>query len=269
MGKGCGRKIGDFKCCTVVCCDCLEAMKALPDDCVDLVITDPPYGIGLNSHDDTKFRRWNIPIDGDADQGTGTKLLASVHELGLPVICFASPMKPWPGSWRQYLVWDKGNCVGARGDPSVCWQMDWELIQIARTGKLRGGRDSSILRFPVRPFAPEYDFKFHPAQKPVPLMEYLITKVSDPGELILDPFLGSGTTAVAAKKLGRHFLGFEISPEYCKIAEERIALVEAQPNLFDRGVEQQRDLPLSRRANLPGRPLTKNVAHPGCQGIHN
>ena len=51
-------------------------------------------------------------------------------------------------------------------------------------------------------------------------------------ETILDPFLGSGTTAVAAKKLGRHFLGFEISPEYCKIAEERIALVEAQPNLF-------------------------------------
>ena len=49
---------------------------------------------------------------------------------------------------------------------------------------------------------------------------------------VFDPFLGSGTTAVAAKKLGRHFLGFEISPEYCKIAEERIALVEAQPNLF-------------------------------------
>lgn len=56
--------------------------------------------------------------------------------------------------------------------------------------------------------------------------------------VILDPFLGSGTTAVAAKKLGRHFLGFEISPEYCRIAEERIALVEMQPQLFERMPEQ-------------------------------
>ena len=57
-------------------------------------------------------------------------------------------------------------------------------------------------------------------------------------ETILDPFLGSGTTAVAAKKLGRHFLGFEISPEYCKIAEERIALVEMKPTLFEPKPEQ-------------------------------
>jgi DNA modification methylase len=67
-------------------------------------------------------------------------------------------------------------------------------------------------------------------------MEALVRFFSD--GLILDPFLGSGTTAVAAKKLGRHFLGFEISPEYCKIAEERIALVEAQPNLFEKKAEQ-------------------------------
>jgi len=55
---------------------------------------------------------------------------------------------------------------------------------------------------------------------------------------VLDPFLGSGTTAVAALKLGRHFLGFEISPEYCRIARERIARVEAQPNLFAAKPEQ-------------------------------
>ena len=71
----------------------------------------------------------------------------------------------------------------------------------------------------------------HPTQKPVELMMWCVEQAKFP-ETILDPFLGSGTTAVAAKKLGRHFLGFEINPEYCKIAEERIALVEAQPNLF-------------------------------------
>jgi DNA modification methylase len=52
------------------------------------------------------------------------------------------------------------------------------------------------------------------------------------------PFLGSGTTAVAAKKLGRHFLGFEINPDYCKIAEDRIAVVQMQPTLFEKKPEQ-------------------------------
>lgn len=80
--------------------------------------------------------------------------------------------------------------------------------------------------------------KGHPLPKPVALMEWLVTRLSRPGELVLDSFLGSGTTAVAAKKLGRHFLGFEISPEYCRIARERIALVEAQPSLFEPRAEQ-------------------------------
>jgi len=76
----------------------------------------------------------------------------------------------------------------------------------------------------------------HPTPRRLRHMEALVRFFSD--GLILDPFLGSRTTAVAAKKLGRHFLGFEISPEYCKIAEERIALVEAQPNLFEKKAEQ-------------------------------
>lgn len=70
----------------------------------------------------------------------------------------------------------------------------------------------------------------HPTEKPEALLVEIIA--ANFGETILDPFLGSGTTAVAAKKLGRHFLGFEISPEYCRIAEDRIARVEAQPSLF-------------------------------------
>ena len=62
----------------------------------------------------------------------------------------------------------------------------------------------------------------HPTQKPVELMEYLIRTYSNENELILDPFLGSGTTAVACKKLNRCFIGIEISPEYCAIAKQRL-----------------------------------------------
>ena len=78
----------------------------------------------------------------------------------------------------------------------------------------------------------------HPCPKPLSVMQWLINDATDLGGLVLDPFLGSGTTAVAAKKLGRHFLGFEISEEYCRIARERIALVEAQPSLFGQKPEQ-------------------------------
>jgi DNA modification methylase len=72
----------------------------------------------------------------------------------------------------------------------------------------------------------------HPCPRKIAHTRWLIDKWSAEGETILDPFLGSGTTAVAAKKLGRHFLGFEIEQKYVDIANERIALVEGQLNLF-------------------------------------
>jgi len=65
--------------------------------------------------------------------------------------------------------------------------------------------------------------KSHPTQKPVALMEYLIRTYTNKGNLVLDSCLGSGTTAVACKLMGRNYIGIEISPEYCKIAEKRLA----------------------------------------------
>ena len=66
------------------------------------------------------------------------------------------------------------------------------------------------------------EYRVHPTQKPLPLIKRIIERHSDPNDLILDPFLGSGTTAVAAKQLGRRFIGIEISDEYCKIATQRL-----------------------------------------------
>lgn len=84
------------------------------------------------------------------------------------------------------------------------------------------------------------DVRHHPAQKPYELMAELISLFTDEGDLALDPFAGSGTTLIAAKKLGRHFLGFEISVEYCQIARDRLARIEAQPNLFEPKPEQMK-----------------------------
>lgn len=72
----------------------------------------------------------------------------------------------------------------------------------------------------------------HPAIFPEFLAEQLITLTSRPGDIVLDPFLGSGTVAIAAKKLGRHYIGIDINPEYCQLAEQRLAKIQIQPNLF-------------------------------------
>lgn len=68
---------------------------------------------------------------------------------------------------------------------------------------------------------------FHPTQKPVALVEYLIKTYTNPGDIVLDNAIGSGTTAVAAINTGRHFIGYETVPEYCAIAEKRIKEAEA------------------------------------------
>jgi len=78
----------------------------------------------------------------------------------------------------------------------------------------------------------------HPCPKPEGWMRWIIGLVSTDGEMVLDPFCGSGTTLVAAKKLGRHFLGFEISADYCAIARKRLAEIDAQPSLFQQKPEQ-------------------------------
>ena len=78
----------------------------------------------------------------------------------------------------------------------------------------------------------------HPFPRKISHFEWLVRKWSNPDETILDPFCGSGTTLVAAKKLGRHFLGFEISHDYCEIARRRLAEIDAQPSLFEAKAEQ-------------------------------
>ena len=73
--------------------------------------------------------------------------------------------------------------------------------------------------------------QFHPTQKPVDLIRYLVLTYTNPGDLVLDSCIGSGTTAIAAMREGRHFLGFELNKEYFDIAQRRIALERQQPQL--------------------------------------
>ena len=186
---------------------------------VDLVLTDPPYGIDLKNHAPGTFRRSQTYfIAGDKDCDAGGAVVGWCCLQKLPTCVFASPELPWPGNWRNLLVWDKGGAVGGGGDTATCWKRTWELIQIARNATLNGDRDPSVIRFPITPA----DSKLHPAQKPLELLVYLVNKLSAVGQTILDPFMGSGTTLRASKDLGRKAIGIEISEEYCEIAAKRL-----------------------------------------------
>ena len=199
------------------CGDCLELLPTLEAGSVDAVVTDPPYGISLSNHSAGKERRdRNWTIAGDSDSSIGNAVIEWGDNLGLCIVAFASPSRPWPGKWRSRLVWHKHG-LGMGGDKNVCWKTDWELIQVKNNGPLRGSRESSVLTgFDIRPS----EFEFHPCQKPVALLEYLIGKI--PARTILDPFMGSGTTGVACVQTGRRFIGMEISEEYFAIAVKRI-----------------------------------------------
>ena len=190
--------------------DCRDVLPTLEP--VDLVLTDPPYGIGLEEHGRNGYD-WGIA--GDEDSAIGQQVLNVLEAV--PTIAFASPKQPWSGQWRQYLVWDKGPTVGGGGDPSTCWKQSWELIQVRNTGRLNGKRDEAVLHFHVT----QQDYHDHPAAKPISLTRYLLIKVF--GDTVLDPFMGSGTTLRAAKDLGRKAIGIEIEERYCEIAANRMA----------------------------------------------
>jgi DNA modification methylase len=125
------------------------------------------------------------------------------------------------------LVWDKGGALGM-GDLSIPWKPDHEEIYVMGKGFV-GSRDSgSVLRFPpVQSMAK--NGRVHPTQKPVDLMIALCRKV--PG-LILDPYMGSGTTGVACVKAGRSFVGIEVDAGYFDTACRRIEAAYREPDLF-------------------------------------
>ena len=203
--------------CLLIHADCINVLSLLDKGSVDCVLTDPPYGIALSNHAAGKERRdrdWTIAGDGDQNAGMAAIDWADSH--GICTVAFASPSLPWPGNWRNRLVWHKHG-LGMGGDRNVCWKTDWELIQVRHNDELAGTRDSAVLfGFDIRPA----DFDLHPCQKPIALLEYLISKLQY--GIILDPFMGSGTTLVACIRTGRRGIGIELDPGYFRIACDRI-----------------------------------------------
>ena len=205
--------------------DCLEVMKTFPDKCVDLVLTDPPYGMDYQSSWRTdKYDK----IDGDISLEWLPIFLSEAFRVmkdntHIYLFCndyaisdFRRELEKAGFTPKRALVWIKNNHTS--GDLEGDYANKTEFIIWAHKGrrKLNGNRDTNVIH--EKRQATEY----HPTQKPVDLMRYLIEKSTTDSDTILDPFLGSGTTAVACKQLKRNFIGIEISKDYCNIAQKRL-----------------------------------------------
>jgi DNA modification methylase len=190
------------------CVDCLNILPTLEVGGFDSVVTDPPYGMGKGDWDN-EIPNW-LPL-----------------VAGIPVATFCG-------------------VVGMRDYPAADWTGAWvRLASTQRNGRLRGFNNwEPILFYGIDALANDviacpniHDDTGHPTTKPTPLMERLIERM--PGQQILDPFMGSGTTGVACVRTGRKFIGIELEPRYFAIARKRIEEELNRFPLFQPAVQER------------------------------
>jgi len=200
------------------------AIQQLANNCVDLVVTDPPYGMEFQSNF-RKTKHKSIQNDDNLDWlGGWVKELKRVckDEAHLYIFCSwhnIDKFKAEVGAYfkvKNILIWEKNNT--GMGDLEGDYAPKYEMILFCSNGqkKLNGGRDSNILK------ARRTGNEKHPTEKPINLISYLIEKSSNKGDLVLDTFGGSCGTAIASRQLERNCYCFEIEADYCKVARERL-----------------------------------------------
>ena len=227
--------------------DCLELMKNIPDKSIDMILCDLPYG--------TTHNKWDtiIPFDKLWAQykriikDNGAILLFSQMPFG------ASLIMSNPKMFRYEWIWEKNQAVGFLNakkmplrkhenilvfykhlptyNPQGLIKLD-EPIQeegsANRNGKNYGVADKSFIRthtnYPTDIITFSKDAGYHPTQKPVDLLEYLIKTYTNEGDTVLDNCMGSGSTGVACKNTNREFIGMELDEKYYKIACERLGV---------------------------------------------
>lgn len=200
--------------------DCREVTAWLDGD---VMVTDPPYGMNAVSGwakkliwSDVYTERKDGSIAGDADTSARDEVIA--RWAPRPALVFGRYGIDPPAETRMTLVWDKGMSAGM-GDLSIPWRPNWELVFVIGSG-FHGRRDSGVIS--GHPNIPRVSMgRVHPHMKPTGLLSDLIGKC--PPGTIVDPFMGSGSTLVAAKSCGRRAIGVELEERYCEIAAKRCA----------------------------------------------
>lgn len=202
--------------------DCLEVMKSIPDNSVDLVLTDIPYGKvnrksnGLRNLD--KGAADVIDFDIQSAMSESIRVVnGSIYIFcGTEQVSTIRSQMVKAGLSTRLCIWEKTNPSPMNG------QHIWlSSIECCVFGKFKNATFNEHCKSSVWRFSTARG-KLHPTMKPLPLMEYLIKTSSNEGDTVLDFTMGSGSTGVAAKNLNRKFIGIEKDEKYFQIAKERI-----------------------------------------------
>jgi DNA modification methylase len=217
---------------TLILGDCMDILPTLSK--VDAVITDPPYGIGAD-----KGKKGAIPFKGgkayemawhpentwDKERPNKQIFDLMVQKSEKSIIWGGNYFADWLSPQGKWLWWDKCQTMPTYGDGELAWT------------NLSGTTPKKFVWANNKIFA-DRTVRHHPTQKPLELMAWCIEQAGNP-ETILDPFMGSGTTGVAAIQLGRKFIGIEREPKYFDIACQRIEQAVAQGQLFEPEPQKQ------------------------------
>lgn len=239
--------------------NCIDILPQI--DSIDFVFTDPPYGIDYHNNKDLASRRGLIqkehdfnpeldhkPIENDGDSAD-IVLSEALHIISDKLVpggflcCCAGGAGPDPVFVRwiplikahldmqDIVVWDKQGCPGL----GWLYRRNYEVIIVAeKKGKSKWYDDSNRIVNIIRHIENSQPRnKLHPAEKPVELAQFFINLHTQQGDTVVDPFMGCGTTGVAAVKMGRKFIGIEIDPKHYETAQRRIDEAERQGVLLD------------------------------------
>ena len=228
--------------------DCLIALKEIPDESIDCVVTDCPYHIvsggcsngaygngngilndsdsttytrqgKLFKHNDIKFEEWLPEIYRILKQDTHCYIMINPRNLAE----LQTKAERVGFKFQNILIWYKNNAT-----PNKYYLNAYEMILMLRKGKAKNINNMGTKN--VLQINNIIGNKKHPTEKPVELMEILINNSTDVGGVVIDPFMGSGSTGVACKNLDRQFIGIEIDEKYFNIAKERIENIEKVEN---------------------------------------
>lgn len=206
--------------------DCLDGMRLMLEQGIkaNWVITDPPYGIGIDGQKESinknpKHNRKAFEHKGWDNSIPDKSIFDLIFKTSSnQIICGANYFTDYlPKGKKGWVIWDKGQRGLTMSDCEIIFTSTDKPTRIYKYNRVELLKDGTI----------------HPTQKPLALIKKLIAEFTNEGDLILDPFMGSGTTAVACHELKRNYIGFELDKEYFNLASNRIKDATAQISLFD------------------------------------
>ena len=225
------------------CENCLTAIKNMPDMCIDLIVTDPPYKLTSRGGSGTMGGYWKEEkakkgVIFDNNSISCKEYLPEFYRILknksiLYLMCNNTNLQEMINVATQSgfkfvksLIWEKGNKICGR-----YYMNCFEYILLFRKGgdkPIKNCGTPDILKVPIKKQKDINGKNLHDTEKPVELMKILIENSSEQNDFVLDPFMGIGSTGIASKELNRNFIGIEIDEKYFEIAKDRIEKISLE-----------------------------------------